>query len=192
MSDVYMMTMGMVAPADAEPDAKAILDKTQQKLGFVPNMYGAMANLPALLQTYIYGYDLFRRVGGFTPVEQEVVFLAISRENGCRYCVAAHSVVADTSSKVPAAVTDAIRRGEPLPDKKLDALCNFARVMTVGRGKPSGSEVNKFLEAGYTEKHILSVILAIGVKTYSNYTNHIFHTPVDKVFEGRVWVSSAA
>jgi hypothetical protein len=25
------------------------------------------------------------------------------------------------------------------------------------------------------------------VKTISNYTNHLFHTPVDEVFAGRTW-----
>ena len=48
-------------------------------------------------------------------------------------------------------------------------------------------DLEAFPEAGYTVIHILGVITAIGVKTLSNYFNHIFHTPVDEAFKGRVW-----
>jgi AhpD family alkylhydroperoxidase len=39
-------------------------------------------------------------------VEQEVVFLTISRENECLYCMPAHSFVADKLPNVPTEVTD--------------------------------------------------------------------------------------
>lgn len=192
MSDTYKMTLNLATTANAEPDAKAILDKAQQQVGFIPNMYAAMANLPALLQAYTAGYDLFRKAAGFSAVEQEVVFITISRENGCHYCVAAHSVVADMFSKVPQAVTEAVRKGQQLPDLKLNALRDFARTMVVKRGHPETADVRRFLDAGYTEKHILGIILAIGVKTLSNYSNHVFHTPIDSAFQSRVWMPSAA
>ena len=41
--------------------------------------------------------------------------------------------------------------------------------------------------AGFEERHILQLVLAIGVKTLSNYSNHLFHTPVDPVFARRAW-----
>ena len=59
--------------------------------------------------------------------------------------------------------------------------------MVTKAGRPSPTDVNAFLAAGYTEKHILAIILAIGVKTMSNYANHVFHTPVDAPFQSRAW-----
>jgi alkylhydroperoxidase family enzyme len=47
--------------------------------------------------------------------------------------------------------------------------------------------VGAFLAAGYSERQILEIVLAIAVKTLSNYANHLFHTPVDAMFESRVW-----
>jgi len=55
------------------------------------------------------------------------------------------------------------------------------------RGLPTEEDVNVFLNAGYTESHVLSIILAISIKTISNYTNHIFHTELDTVFKSREW-----
>ena len=80
----------------------ALMARAKKWLGFVPNMYGAMANEPALYQAYTSGYAAFRSECGFTSIEQEVIFLVISRENGCDYCMAAHSHIADTMSRVPA------------------------------------------------------------------------------------------
>jgi len=171
----------------AQGKAKALLVKAKQQLGFVPNMYGAMANEPALFEAYASGYEAFRRECGFSPAEQEVIFLAISRENGCDYCMAAHSFVADTTSNVPVAVTDAIRDGRPIAELRLAALAVFTSKMVALRGRPTDEDVRAFLAAGYSEKDILGIILAIGVKTFGNYTNHVFHTPVDTAFEARVW-----
>lgn len=187
MLSEYPLTLVPQTLDNADPDARAVLEKAKAQTGFIPNMYARMANSPGLLATYLDGYARFRQQSGFTPVEQEVVFLTISRENGCEYCVGAHSVLADNLSKVPTAVTDAIRDGAPIPDAQLAALSQFARVMVAKRGLPSRAEVDGFLSAGYTERQILEVVLAIAVKTLSNYANHLFHTPLDEVFAVRAW-----
>ena len=62
--------------------------------------------------------------------------------------------------------------------------------MTVKRGRPSEDDINNFLSAGYTEENILGVISGIGVKTMSNYFNHVYKTPVDEAFQGRAWKKS--
>lgn len=93
-------------------------------------------------------------------------------------------------SKVSRDITNAIRDGKEVPDKKYEILVNFTRVMVVSRGQPTTQEVNDFLSAGYSEYHILEIILAISVKTMSNYSNHLFKTPVDKIFQGREWAVS--
>jgi len=187
MQSEYQLTLTPQTLDNAKPQARAVLEQALAQVGFIPNMYTLMVNSPGLLKTYLDGYALFRQQSGFTPAEQEVVFLTISRENGCEYCVSAHSFIADKMSKVPPAVTDAIRDGNPIPDAKLAALSNFTRIMVVNRGLPRHGDVEKFLSAGYTEQHILEIVLAIVVKTLSNYANHLFHTPLDSKFASRSW-----
>ena len=187
MSSQYTLTLPPKTIENADPRAKAVLVKTREKMGMVPNMYAYMANSPSMLQIYAQGYSLFREESGFTPTEQEVVFLTISRENECHYCMAAHSFVADKLSKVPPEVTDAIRNDDEIKDPKLAALRTFTRAMVVSKGHPGQDDVSSFLQAGYSEMHILDIILAISVKTISNYSNHIFNTPVDAPFVARTW-----
>lgn len=174
---------------DAPARGRGVLDQAKAKLGFIPNMYTRMAHSPGLLETYMHGYDVFRKESGFSPVEQEVVFLSISRTNECHYCVAAHSTLADTKSGVPPAVTDAIRDGAPIPDTRLAALSAFTQRMVESRGRPTDEDIEHFLDAGYSERQVVEIVLAIGVKTLSNYVNHLFNTPVDEVFAGRAWMS---
>lgn len=171
----------------AGTDAKKLLTKAQSAYGMIPNMFSAMANYPALLETYMNGYAQLYASGGFTPVEQEVLFLTISRENGCEYCVAAHSFAGDFVSNVPKETTDAIRESKEIPDPKLKALNEFALVMMRKKGNPTSADVEKFKAAGFSENHILPIILSISIKTLSNFTNHMFHTPLEPMMASRTW-----
>lgn len=192
MSEIAQLTLSAKSVQTAEPRARSALEAAQKRLGFVPNMYANMANSPGVLQTYLQGYDLFRQESGFTPPEQEVVFLTISSFNGCSYCVAAHSMIAERMSMVPPPVLESLRQGWPMPDRKLQALGAFTRIMLERRGRPTQDQLTEFLAAGYSERQVLEVILAIAVKTLSNYSNHVFGTPVDAAFAGYGWTESLA
>ena len=90
-------------------------------------------------------------------------------------------------SGVPVQVTDAIRDGSAIDDSKLEVLATFSRVLLNTRGLPTKAEVADFVAAGYTERHILEIILAISVKTLSNYSNHLCQPELDDVFAPRAW-----
>jgi hypothetical protein len=51
---------------------------------------------------------------------------------------------------------------------------------------PRTSEYEMTLSAK-TLDHVLEILLAIAVKTLSNYSNHLFHTPLDGMFAGHEW-----
>jgi uncharacterized peroxidase-related enzyme len=170
-----------------EGTGKAMLETAKAQMGFVPNMYANMVNSPGLLETYLLGYKRFREESGLTSVEQEVVLLTISRFNACTYCMAAHSMIADKMSKVPAEVLEALRTGGPIPDAKLTVLSAFTHIILEQRGNPTTGQLNEFKAAGYTDRQVLEIVLAIAVKTLSNYSNHLFHTEVDAPFQRYVW-----
>lgn len=167
----------------AAPEAAEMLKTAKARLGFVPNMYGYMANDPAVLGGYMRSYDAFRETSGFTPPEQETVFLTISRINGCSYCMAAHSMIADKKSGVPADSLKALRDGTALPDPKLAAVARFTAAMVEARGNPGRKAVDEFLAAGYTSQQVIAVVLAMACKTNSNMINHLAGTKIDEPFQ---------
>ena len=171
-----------VALNSASEAQASILNQAKKQVGFIPNMYSNMVNLPAFLDSYLHGYSLFREQSDLSPAEQEVVFLAISKANDCHYCMAAHSTLAAKYSGVAEDVLSAIRTGGAIGDSKLAALYAMAVEVNDSRGRPEPGRVKTFLEAGYTETHLLAIILAVSVKVLSNYSNHLFDTEVDEAF----------
>lgn len=184
MSKPSLISVELKTSDSAEGAAARILAGALGQLGFVPNMYAAMANLPAVLENYIASYAAFRETAGFTPAEQETVFLSISKANGCHYCIAAHAMLADTMSDVPKDALDALRKGDTPADIRLGALSEFTRRMTLLRGAVEKDDVDRFLASGFTNQHVFGVILAIACKTFSNYTNHLVGTEVDPAMAG--------
>ncbi len=173
------------APADARP----FLEKSQASYGFVPNLHGVMAESPALLEAYRTVSEIFDKTS-LNGVERNVVLLTISYENGCTYCMAAHSTIA-TMQKVPEDVVAALRNGTPIADTKLEALRQFTSAVVNSRGWPDQAVVDALLAAGYGKAQILDVILGVGLKTMSNYTNHLADTPADSVFQSQAWSRAA-
>ena len=77
---IEFTSLPLITAEAAIGTAKDILDDKVAQLGFAPNMYQALANSPGYLSTYIHGYNAFREGSGFSPQEQELIFLVISRE----------------------------------------------------------------------------------------------------------------
>ncbi len=187
MNNTAQLRLPLQTIDSAEGNAKAMLITAKAQVGFVPNMYAGMANSPGLLETYLLGYQRFRDESSFTPVEQEVVLLTISRFHACTYCMAAHSMIADKMSKVPAEVLQALRTGGSIPDAKLAALSELTAIMVEQRGNPTIEQFEAFIAAGYSDRAVLEIVLAIAVKTISNYSNHVLHTEVDAAFQAYAW-----
>lgn len=175
---------------DTAPEgSKATLAAAQKGYGFVPNLLGVMANSPVLVAAYAALSGIFEG-SSLTSAERQTVLLTTSYENDCAYCMAAHSVIAGMQ-KVPQEVIQALRSGEAIPDARLEALRAFTRAVVSSRGWVSEDEQAAFFAAGYGEKQVLEVVLGVGLKTLSNYTNHIAETPLDPAFAPLAWSKAA-
>ncbi len=127
----------------------------------------------------------------FDATERQVVLMTASFENECHYCVAAHSVIARIQG-VPSDVVQALRDGKDLSDRKLEALRTFTRRVVQEGGWVAEENVEEFLHAGFSKRQVLEVILGVGLKTLSNYTNHIVKPPVDRAFRSQSWTRPSA
>jgi AhpD family alkylhydroperoxidase len=169
------------APETAQP----VLDAVTGMFGFLPNLLGVMATSPALAEAYTALSGIFEK-SGLNPAERQVVLLTVSRFHACHYCMAAHSVAAEMQ-QVPADVVAAIRTDHPIADAKLQALRVYVNRLIEKRGWIDEQEMGEFLAAGYAPSHALDVLVGVGQKTLSNFTNHIAQTPLDTAFEQHAW-----
>ncbi len=176
---------------DSAPNAsRATLDITAKKYGFLPNLFGVLAESPAAVQAYA-AINKALEQSALSPVEQQVVTLTISAENDCAYCMGAHSTVAQMV-RMPEDVLAALRDQRRLSDKKLDALRTLVLSVLRHRGWVPEDELGQAAEAGYTQRHVLDMLTIVALKTLSNYVNHIAHTPLDPQFASQAWKAPAA
>ncbi|TAJ08406.1 MAG: carboxymuconolactone decarboxylase family protein [Nitrospirae bacterium] len=176
---------------ETAPEAsRATLDATAKQYGFLPNLFGVLAESPAAVQAYA-AINKALEQSTLSPVEQQVVALTVSTTNDCAYCVGAHSTVAHMVH-MPQDVLAALREQRPLPDKKLDALRTLVLSIMDHRGWVPEGDLERFTAAGYTGRHVLDVITLLALKTLSNYVNHIVQTPLDPQFASQAWSAKGA
>ena len=179
-----------VHTVDTAPEAaKETLAGAKKAYGFLPNLLAVMAEAPALVKAYTTLSRIFEETS-FSATERQIVLLTVSYENGCEYCVAAHSVIAGMQ-KVPDDAVQAIRDSRPIADKKLESLRRFTAAVVTSRGWPSDADTEAFRDAGYGKQQALEVVLGVGMKTLSNYMNHIADTPLDQAFGKAAWSKAA-
>ncbi len=166
-------------------ESKPLLEKSQAAFGMIPGLHAVMAEAPGLLEAYQTVHELFVN-SSFNKDELTVVWQTINVENQCHYCVPAHTGIAK-SMGVDDDITEALRNETPLADSKLEALRDFTLNVIREKGHVNDSKVNDFINAGYTKRQVLEVILGYSQKVMSNYTNHIANTPIDKPFEKFKW-----
>lgn len=166
---------------DTAPQAsRKILQNAEKQLGFIPNLYAAMAESPVTLEANQALTALFEKTA-FTANERQLILLSISRVRNCCYCLAAHGTMAKMQ-KVPTEIVNAVYYNQPLVDTKLEALRSFTRSVLSANGWIDQNALQAFYLAGYQKQHVLEVVLGISFKTLSNYVNHINDTPIDTQF----------
>jgi len=173
----------------APEESQQTLEAVEKAFGFVPNLLGVMSTSPALAEAYLAVAEIFEKRTALTSTEQQVVLLAVSRYHECRYCVAAHSMIAGMR-KLPHDVTEAIRSDRPITDPKLEALRRLTTSIVEYRGWPPEQELQAFISAGYQSAHVFDVLVGVAQKTLSNYTNHLAGTPLDSQMEAYAWSPS--
>ncbi len=183
------MTKFSVHTQETAPDgSKETLANVEKAYGFLPNLMATFAESPAALEAYASISGIFEK-SDLTATEKQIVLMTNNRLNGCTYCMAAHTTIAQMQG-VPADVIEALRDGSPVEDPKLEALLTFAAQVNEQRGVLDPRDIDAFLAAGYTKANILEVIVGTAMKVMSNYTNHVADTPVDENFQANAWVAA--
>jgi len=82
--------------SDASPEVRAVYDDIMhtRKTDWVNNFWKVLAHDPAALRRIWANIKEVMAPGALDPVFKEMLYLAVSASNGCRYCVASHGAAA--------------------------------------------------------------------------------------------------
>lgn len=147
----------------------------------ITNLERTMARAPALLEGYL---QLSQQLAmtSLAPVEQQIVCLCASLENECEYCAAWHSMLAASAGLSPPDLA-ALRTGAALSTPRLEALRRFTVEMMHTRGAVGDESLAMFLAAGWSPSQALEIVLAVGLKTLSNYAARLTGVTLDPLVE---------
>lgn len=80
--------------ADLPEDIRSRIETVQEKSGFIPNVFLALAHRPDEFRAFFDYHDaLMTRESGLTKAEREMIVVATSGVNHCQYCVIAHGAI---------------------------------------------------------------------------------------------------
>ncbi len=169
--------------ADTTTHADQVHEKAEQALGFVPNLIDEMTQEnPAVGDAYLTAQGILQEGGVLSPAEQQAVILAISSYNDCHYCTKAHAV-AGQQAGLDAETVETINEGGLPSDDRLKSLVRATRRILGKRGWLSDADEAEFADLGLERPALYEIITLAGIKTMSNYVNHIAGTEVDEPFQ---------
>jgi len=88
--------------AELPEDMRTRILEVQEKAGFVPNVFLALAHRPDEWRAFLAYHDaLLLKPGGLSKGEREMIIVATSAANQCLYCVVAHGAILRVYEKAP-------------------------------------------------------------------------------------------
>ena len=154
----------------------------QKRNGFIPNLMATFASSPALLNAYV-ALDTEWENSCFSAQERQLIFLAASVENRCRYCIAAHAT-ALKGLQVDPQYIQAVRNRVSLGEQRLDALVTLTRELVAERGFVAPETQRRFVAAGFDEVALMEVLIGVALKIMSNYLDNLTPIAIDAAFRG--------
>ncbi len=154
----------------AKGEAKDLLTTVDKGYGFVPNLFGYMAEAPTTLKAYLQLNDLLGQTS-FTGAQLQVALLAVSIENECHFCTVAHHAMSKKFKSNPQSIQALLDKIE-IEDAADNLLAKTVVSVMRNKGWLPQEELKAFLAAGFTHQQYLELMLVITIKTLSNYINH--------------------
>ena len=140
-------------------DLQAQIIEVQEKAGFVPNVFLALAHWPKELSAFLqYHAALMEGESGLTPAEKEMIVVATSGINNCQYCVIAHGAILRIRSKNPL-LSDQLAinfRKADISDKQM-AMLEFAVKVCEESSDISDQDLQQLRDHGFNDEEIWDI-----------------------------------
>jgi uncharacterized peroxidase-related enzyme len=154
-------------------DLRARIEEVQEKAGFVPNVFLALAHRPDELRAFMAYHDalLLREGCKLTKGEREMIIVATSGANNCLYCVVAHGAILRVYEKKPL-IADPIavnhRKADITPRQK--AMLDFALKVTRASHEVGDADYDALRAHGFDDEDIWDIA---GIAAFFGLSNRM-------------------
>ena len=145
---------------DLPADLRERILEVQEKAGFVPNVFLALAHRPAELRAFLAYHDalLLKEGGRLSKGEREMIIVATSGANNCLYCVVAHGAILRVNEKKPL-LADQIavnhRKADITPRQR--AMLDFALKVTRSSHEIGDADFETLRAQGFDDEDIWDI-----------------------------------
>ena len=140
-------------------DIRGTILDVQEKSGFVPNVFLALANRPDEFRAFFaYHEALMEKEGGLTKGEREMIVVATSAHNQCIYCVVAHGAILRIREKNPQLadqIASNYHKADITPRQK--AMLDFALKVSKSSHEISNADIEDMRELGFSNDDIWDI-----------------------------------
>ncbi|MBS1137893.1 MAG: alkylhydroperoxidase [Proteobacteria bacterium] len=140
-------------------DVRSRILAVQQKSGFIPNVFLALAHRPDEFRAFFAYHDaLMEKESGLTKAEREMIVVATSGANQCQYCVVAHGAILRVRAK-NALVADQVainyRKADITPRQK--AMLDFALKVSLAAQEIGEEDFTALRAAGFSDEDVWDI-----------------------------------
>jgi uncharacterized peroxidase-related enzyme len=144
---------------DLPQDIKDRILAVQEKAGFVPNVFLALAHRPDEFRAFFAYHDaLMEKEGGLTRTDREMIVVATSGVNQCQYCVVAHGAILRVRAK-NALIADQVavnyRKADITPRQK--AMLDFAVKVSRHAEEVGDADFDALRRHGFSDEEIWDI-----------------------------------
>ena len=145
---------------DLPDDIRARILETQEKAGFVPNVFLALAHRPAEWRAFFAYHDalMLKEDSGLTKGDREMIVVAVSGRNQCIYCVVAHGALLRIYEKKPL-IADQVATNHLKADitPRQKAMCDFAVKITEASYKIADEDFAALRAHGFSDEDVWDI-----------------------------------
>jgi len=145
---------------DVPEDIRARIMEVQEKAGFVPNVFLALARRPAEWRAFFAYHDalMLKEEGSLTKGDREMIVTTTSAANQCLYCVVAHGAILRIYEKKPL-VADQVavnyRKADITPRQR--AMLDFAMKVCLHSSEIGDADFEALYPFGFTDEDIWDI-----------------------------------
>ncbi len=156
-------------------DIRQRIMEVQEKSGFVPNVFVALAHRPAEFRGFFAYHDaLMLKESGLSKAEREMIVVATSAANDCQYCVVAHGAILRIYAKNPLLADQVAinyRKADITPRQK--AMLDFALKVAMQPGALQETDYTALREHGFNDEDIWDIGAIAAFFALSNRMAHL-------------------
>ncbi|MBI3897111.1 MAG: carboxymuconolactone decarboxylase family protein [Gammaproteobacteria bacterium] len=171
-----MTRVKIIDPKTADGEAKQLLDAVHTQLGIVPNFIRVLANSPKALGGFL---GLYAGVGAISldKQTQERIALAVAEDNGCQYCVSAHTAIGRGAGLSTEEML--LNRQGKSANAKAAAAVALAKELNEGRGEISIRQFDAARAASLSDAEIVEIITVVAMNIFTNILGKATQVDID-------------